>query len=81
LLRNPENELEEFLAPLPGWMSRAFEGNYSFSSRDEELEWINNQDKVFGLRPEYERILRLIPTKWNEYCARFQKNWAATTAF
>ncbi|MGO9201458.1 MAG: hypothetical protein ACLQM8_13125 [Limisphaerales bacterium] len=73
--------MEKFLASKPAWMQRALQGDFSFSSRDEELEWINNQDRVIEQRPEYERILRQISVKWNKYCATLEKNWAETTRF
>ena len=65
--KNAEKELQEFLAPMPAWMRRVLQGDFSFSSREEELEWIANQDKVIEQQAEYERILRRIPTKWAEY--------------
>jgi hypothetical protein len=49
-----------------------------FSSDDENLEWINNQDRVIELRPEFERILRQLSAKWNKYCKRVQNNLRKT---
>jgi hypothetical protein len=73
--KNPEKELEEFLAPLPAWLKAALEQkDYSFATVQENLEWINNQNRVTELRPEFERILRRIPAQWNEYCKRFREN-------
>jgi hypothetical protein len=77
--KNPEKELEEFLAPLPPWLQAALEEkDYLFSSVEENLEGINNQDRVIELRPEYERILRQIPAQWNEYSKRFRDNLRKT---
>lgn len=74
MLKNPEKELEEFLAPLPAWLQAAIEErDYSFSSVDENLEWINNQGRVIELKPKYERILCQLPAEWNEYCRRFRE--------
>ena len=76
---NSEKELKEFLAPLPLWLRAALEERgYLFSSVDENLEWINNQDRVIELRPEFERILRQLPAKWNKYCKRVQNNLGKT---
>ena len=76
---NPEKELKQFLVALPPWLRAALEErDYLFSSVDEQLEWINNQDRVIELRPEFERILRQLPAKWNEYCKRAQNNLRKT---
>lgn len=73
--KSPENQLEEFLAPLPAWLKAALEQkDYSFATVEEQLESINNPSRAFELRPEFERILRLIPAQWNAYCKRFQDN-------
>lgn len=74
LRKSPEKELEEFLASKPAWMQRVLHEDFSSFSRDEHLEWISNQDRVTELRPEYERILQQIPTKWREYRKRLKQN-------
>jgi len=72
LPKSPEKQLAEFLAPLPAWLKAKLEQKeYSFVSAQEELEWVQNQGRVFELKPEFERILDQIPAKWNEYCKRF----------
>ena len=76
---NRERELEEFLTPLPAWLQAALEErDYSFRSVEENLEWINNQNRVTELKPKYESILRHLPAKWNEYCKRFRERLRKT---
>lgn len=73
--KSPKKQREEFLAPLQAWLKAALEAReYSFSSVEEELEWIKNQDRVIELGPEFERILIQIPDQWNAYCKRFRDN-------
>jgi hypothetical protein len=71
--KKAEKELEDFLASKPAWMQRVLQADYSFSSKDEELEWINNQDKVIEQQPEFERILRQIPAQWQAYRKRLKQ--------
>lgn len=65
--KNAEEQLQEFLSSKPAWMQRVLQSDYSFSSRDEELEWIANQDKVIEQKAEFERLLRQVPAKWQAY--------------
>lgn len=74
LPKSPERELEEFLASKPAWMQRVLQQDFSSFSRDEHLEWINNQDRVLELIPECERLLRQLPAKWQEYRKRQMQN-------
>jgi len=73
--KTPEEELEDFLASQPTWLRTVLEGKYLFSSAQEQLEWIKNQDKVTELTPEYERILRQMPAQWNSYCKARNKDF------
>jgi hypothetical protein len=74
--KNPEEDLEQFLAPLSALMRRMLQYDYSSLddasiSQEEKLEWIKNQDKESELRPKYEAILRRCGgTMWEEYCRR-----------
>jgi hypothetical protein len=43
-------------------------------SQEEKLEWVNQQDKSFELRPKYEAILQRNPVEWTEYCRRASQN-------
>jgi hypothetical protein len=71
--KSAENELKEFLASKPAWMQRVLQANFSFSSREEELEWIANQDKVIEQKAEFEQILRRIPAAWQAYRKRLKQ--------
>jgi hypothetical protein len=71
--KKAQKELEEFLASKPAWMQRVLQAVFSFSSREEELEWIANQDKVIEQQPEFERILRQIPAQWQAYRKRLKQ--------
>jgi hypothetical protein len=73
-MTTPQQELEEFLASKPAWMQRVLQEDISLFSPDELSEWNSNQDTVFELRPEYERILRQIPSDWKEYRKRQKQN-------
>jgi hypothetical protein len=74
LHKSPEKELEEFLASKPAWMQRVLQEDLSSFSSDELSEWNSNQDAVFKLKPECERLLRQIPAKWNQYRNRQKRN-------
>jgi hypothetical protein len=74
LLKGPEKELKKFLASKPAWMQRVLQEDFSSFSRDENLEWINNQDRVYELRHEYQRILQQIPATWREYRKKLMRN-------
>ncbi len=67
------DELEEFLASLPGWMRRTFLTGFSSLSQVEMNEWFKNGDAVHKLTQEYERILQKFPTKWREYRSRLKR--------
>lgn len=71
--KSPEKELEEFLAPKPAWMRRAFQEGFPSLTQDERLDWVNNAEEVVRLTPEYERILQLIPANWKAYCKRHKQ--------
>ena len=71
--RNPESELEEFLAPLPTWMRRTLQVGFPKLTQTEILEWTNNCEEVFRLTKEHERILQKIPAKWREYRDRLKR--------
>jgi hypothetical protein len=70
----PEKELADFLASKPAWLQRVLQQDLSSFTQSEMREWINRQDEVFELRKEFERILRDIPARWNEYCKAAEKN-------
>jgi hypothetical protein len=73
--KSPEEDLEQFLAPLSALMKMVLQYDYSSLddpsiSQEEKLEWIKNQDKEAELRPKYEAILQRNPVEWTEYCRR-----------
>jgi len=70
LSKNPEMQLEEFLASTPVWMQRCLLTGFGSLNQDEIREWSNNLDEVIRLTGEYERILQLLPAKWKEYRKR-----------
>jgi hypothetical protein len=71
--KNPEKELEEFLASKPAWMQRFFQTRFGSLSPDDIQEWCNNFDEVCRAKDEYERILQLIPAKWKAYRKRLKQ--------
>ena len=79
--KSPEEDLREFLAPLSAVVRKVLEGNFLFASPEEELEFIASQERMLELRPAYERILRRIPSKWNEYCKAHEANWKKTMRY
>jgi hypothetical protein len=81
LLRNPEKELEEFLAPLPVWMRRTFQEGFPSLSQAEILEWAKNFEEIFRRTSEYERILQQIPVKWREYRERLKREARRTARY
>jgi hypothetical protein len=81
LLRNPEKELEEFLAPLPVWMRRFFQEGFPSLVQPEIADWAGNPDEVFRLKAEYERILQQIPVKWREYRERLKREARRTARY
>jgi hypothetical protein len=68
--KNPEKELEEFLASKPAWMQRFLQTSFGLLSPDDTQEWGNNLAEACGATDEYERILQLMPAKWKEYRKR-----------
>jgi hypothetical protein len=81
LSRNPEKELSEFLAPLPGWMRRTFQEGFPSLTQVEILDWTKNLEEVSRLTAEYERILRQIPTKWKGYRERLKREARQTAQY
>ena len=67
--KNPEKQLEEFLASKPEWMRRYFQKGMGSLNRDEIVETLQSSE-IITLTSEYKKILQLMPDKWKEYRKR-----------
>jgi hypothetical protein len=70
--KNPEQELEAFLAQQPSWLQKLLQLNFGLT-HDEMLAWQSSgwwKDTRGIVEEEYLRLLKRCPAKWNEYCRR-----------
>lgn len=68
--KNPESELEEFLAKQPHWLQQAL--RWDFATTPEEVSAFAQYgwDRFFGLLERYEALARRVPAEWREYRKR-----------
>ena len=75
-VKNPEEEIDEFLNAKPSWLRKILQFDYSFSS-DEWLAWHESDwwpDAGASVQAEYEQLLKRSPSRWREHCKRAQEN-------
>jgi hypothetical protein len=70
--KNPDKELEEFLASKPAWMRRYFQNGIGYLNQDELVEMLQNGE-IITLTSEYEKILQQMPVKWRDYRRRLKR--------
>jgi hypothetical protein len=78
--KNPEKELEEFLASLPAYKRKELEQGCSSFTQDERNEWVrdlvaDNAESAAALQREYLRLVERIPKKVREYREREIRDW------
>jgi DNA-directed RNA polymerase specialized sigma24 family protein len=66
--KSPEDELEEFLAPLPSWHRKILQLDYSLSPDEwsawQQSDWLQAGGQVDD---KYLELLKRCPEKWREY--------------
>lgn len=68
MLKTPQKEREDFLAPLDSLVQKVLQEGESSLTTSEWPEYIRRQDEIFELRKRYEGILIQMPRQWNSYC-------------
>jgi hypothetical protein len=71
--KDPEEELEEFLAAQPSWLRKILQRDLALSP-DEVRAWLESNWWQDGgdVEREYLRLLCRIPAKWREYRKRLK---------
>ncbi len=70
--KNPDKELEEFLASKPEWIRRYFQTGMVSLNQDELVEILQSSE-IITLTSEYEKVLQQVPVKWREYRKRLKR--------
>lgn len=69
--KSSEEELEQFVAPLPAWLQMVLRQDFSSFPQDKISDWNSYDfDELQKLKSEYERILQKIPREWKKYRKR-----------
>jgi hypothetical protein len=67
VLKNPDEELEQFLAKQPPWMRKALQGELPSTATEAAAFAEYGPDRFLDLRREYEALASRVPEEWREY--------------